>query len=499
MRGASASFYDSSVNGKPDFDVAIIGAGFSGLGMAIRLKQQGKRSFVVLEKADAVGGTWRENRYPGCACDIQSNLYSFSFASNPNWSRLYPPQQEIWDYLEACADKFGVRGNIRFGARLKRAAWDDAAKFWRVETADGRTLTARAVVSGMGGLHVPNMPEFPGLDAFKGRHWHSARWPENADLADRRVAMIGSGASAVQIAPQIAPVVAHLDLYQRTPSWIVPKNDRAVGDGERRAFTTMPFLQELKRRFVYGVNEARVKAFLQPRPMPGLAEGFARKHIERQIADPVLREKVTPTYRLGCKRVLISDDFYPALQRDNVSLITHAAQRITETGVVDSEGVERPADVIVFATGFKPMALIDNVEITGVGGRSLNAEWRNGPEAYLATVVSGYPNFFMLLGPNSALGHNSVIYMIESQIAYVLDALDAADAHAAAALDVKADVQRAFNADIEAKLGQSIWASGCASWYLSADGKNRTLWPDYTFKFRERTKRVNMADFELVT
>ena len=484
---------------KPDFDVAIAGAGFSGLGMAINLKAQNKRSFVVLEKADAVGGTWRDNRYPGCACDVQSNLYSFSFAPNPNWTRLYPTQQEIWDYLEKCADLYRVRDHIRFNARITKAAWDDAAKLWRIETADGKTLTARALVSGMGGLHVPNFPNLPGMNAFKGRAWHSAQWPDDAALEGKRVAIIGSGASAIQITPEIAPIVTKLDLYQRTPNWIVPKRDRFVGAGERGYFRALPALQELKRRFVYLLYEARAPAFLKPRNGESLGEIVARRHIERQIADPALRAKVTPAYKLGCKRVLISDDFYPALQRDNVELITSGAKAITATGVIDGDGVERPADVLIYATGFKPMDLITNVDIRGVGGRSLNEEWANGPEAFLGTVVSGYPNFFTLMGPNSGLGHNSMIYMIESQIAFIMDALNELDVRNTPALDVKPEAQSAFNVEIQDKLNATVWGTGCTSWYLSPEGKNCALWPDYTFKFRERTKRVNTGEFEFLS
>jgi len=480
----------------PDFDVAIAGAGFSGLGMAIRLKQEGTRSFVVLEKAQTVGGTWRDNRYPGAACDIPSNLYSFSFAPNPNWTRLYPPQQEIQAYLEDCASCFGVREHIRFGAALARAAWDDAAHVWRIETRDGRALTARALVSGMGGLHVPNLPDLPGRESFQGESWHSARWRDDVSLAGKRVALIGTGASAVQITPRIAPIVAQLDLYQRTPSWIVPKRDGAVPGWARTLFQRLPFTQEATRRLIYAVNELRAKAFLDPPEKEWIGAKLARAYLARQIADPALREKLTPRYRMGCKRVLISDDYYPALTRANVELIASGARALTPRGVIDGEGVERPADIVIYATGFKPMDLISHVDIRGAGGRSLNEEWANGPSAYLGTMVSGYPNFFTLMGPNSGLGHNSMIYMIESQIAFVMDALRTLDARNAPALDVKAEAQRAFNAEIEAKLKKSVWGTGCTSWYLSPDGKNHTLWPDFTFKFRERTKHVRVEEFE---
>ncbi|MES1202577.1 MAG: NAD(P)/FAD-dependent oxidoreductase [Pseudomonadota bacterium] len=481
------------------FDVAIAGAGFSGLGMAIALKREGVRSFVVLEKAGAVGGTWRENRYPGCACDIPSNLYSFSFAPNPDWTRLYPPQAEIQAYLERCTDRFGVRDSIRFNTTIKSAAWDETQQLWRIDTNNG-VVHARALVSGMGGLHVPNMPDMPGMAAFKGQSWHSADWRDDVSLAGKRVAIIGSGASAVQIVPEIAPIVAQLDLYQRTPSWVMPKNDRAVDESERARYRTAPLLQDLKRRLVYLVHEARVPLFMHPaKEGDGFGAKLAHKHVANQISDPALREKVTPKYRLGCKRVLISDDYYPALTRANVELVAEGASAIAENGVIDAHGKLRDADVIIYATGFKPMDLITNVEITGIGGRKLNDEWAGGPQAYLGTVVSGFPNFFTLMGPNSGLGHNSMIYMIESQIHFVMQALDTLDAMHASALDVRADVQQAFNAEIQAKLEASVWGTGCTSWYLSPDGKNCTLWPDYTFRFRARTKQVREEDFVFAT
>jgi cation diffusion facilitator CzcD-associated flavoprotein CzcO len=479
----------------PDFDVAIIGAGFSGLGMAIALKREAKRSFVVLEKADAVGGTWRDNRYPGCACDIQSNLYSFSFAPNPNWTRLYPTQPEIWAYLEDCADRFGVRDNIRFNAKLGRAAWDDGAKLWRLDASDGASISARALVSGMGGLHIPHLPRIEGRERFKGPAWHSATWRDDVALDGIRVAVIGTGASAVQIVPEIAPKTARLDLYQRTPPWIAPKLDRLVSETEKDFFQHAPALQELKRRFVYLQNEARAPYFLNPPPRQGLVERIVRAHLDRQLPDPVLRAKVTPLYKIGCKRVLISNDYYPALMRDNVELITTGASALTETGVVDGEGVVREADAVIYATGFKPFDVISEAEIVGAGGKSLNEEWKAGPAGYLGTVTSGFPNFFTLMGPNSGLGHNSMIYIIESQIRFVMDALRRLDQRGAAGLDVRAEVQDAFNEALQQKLEHSVWGSGCASWYLSADGKNHTLWPDYTFRFRARTKRVREEDF----
>ncbi|MGE3930775.1 MAG: flavin-containing monooxygenase, partial [Hyphomonadaceae bacterium] len=371
-------------------------------------------------------------------------------------------------------------------------------KLWRLETRDGQRLTARVFVSGMGGLHVPNMPAIPGIESFRGEAWHSAEWRDDIPLEGKRVAIIGAGASAIQIAPQIAPLVAQLDLYQRTPPYVLPKADPPTPAWLRALFKYFPPSQWLMRVLIYAINEARAPAFLDPLEGETLGMKFARRHRERQIADPVLREKATPQYRIGCKRVLVSDDYYPALCRENVALVTHAAARITPTGIVDSEGVERPADIILYATGFRPMDILSSVTITGEGGRRLNDEWAKHPEAYLATSVSGYPNFFTLLGPNSALGHNSVIYMIESQVRFVMDALRTLDAKGVAALDPKPEVQRAYNDDLQARLEKTVWGSGCTSWYLSEDGKNATLWPDYTFRFRARTKRVREADFDFV-
>ncbi len=452
----------------------------------------------MLEKAQSIGGTWRDNHYPGAACDIPSSLYSFSFAPNPHWTRIFPPQREIQDYLERTVDAFGVRQHMRFGKKITRAAWDDAAKFWRIDTDDGDTLTARAFVSGMGGLHTPNMPDLPGLAEFKGEHWHTSRWRDDVSLDGKRIALIGTGASAIQIVPVIAPIVGQLDLYQRTPSWIVPKGDREMSAAQKARLHKSPTLQEAQRRLTYAIFESRAPAFLWPMQGDGIGASFAKRHIARQIKDPALRAKVTPSFKFGCKRVIVSDDYYPALERDNVALIAKQAVRVTADSVIDSDGIARPADVIVFATGFKPMDLISSVDVVGVGGRKLSEEWAAGPQAYLGTFVSGYPNFFTLMGPNSALGHNSMIYMIESQIAFVMDALKRLDSEAAAALDVKAEVQRAFNDKLQARLEKTVWGAGCTSWYLAPDGKNRTLWPGFTFSFRAKTKRVKMEDFELL-
>lgn len=475
-------------------DVCVVGTGFSGLGMAIRLEREGKRSYVVLEKAESVGGTWRENTYPGCACDIPSSLYSFSFAPKPNWSRMYPAQPEIQAYLEDVATRFGVRPQIRFGQEARAFTWDERSSTWLVETVQGLKVRAGAVVSGMGGLHKPAYPDLPGRDRFQGPAFHSARWDHGVELAGKRVAVIGTGASAIQFVPQIQPHVARLDLYQRTPAWIMPKGDRAMAEWEQSAFAAAPVVQELYRRAIWGLNEIRGLAFLKPERI-GAGEDLARKHLESQVQDPALRAKLTPSYRMGCKRVLISNDFYPAVAQPNVCLITDRIAEITETGVRAADGTHREVDVLIYATGFKPMDVLNPARVVGRAGRVLNEEWGAHPEAYWGLTVSGFPNFFLLMGPNTGLGHNSMVFMIESQIHYVMEALALMEQRGKRALDVRPEAQAAFVADIDKKLGQTVWSTGCMSWYLADDGKNRTIWPGFTFEYRAGTRRVAEGDY----
>ncbi len=483
-----------AATGDIEVDVCIVGSGFSGLGMAIHLKREGRRSFVVLEKAASVGGTWRENTYPGCACDISSHLYSFSFAPKPDWSRMYPTQPEIRDYLEDCATRFDVRDHMRFHSRVERADYDAVARVWRVKTADGSTITAQALVSGMGGLHKPQFPDLPGLDKFKGPAFHSALWDHSVDLTGKTVAVIGTGASAIQFVPQIQPKVKALHLYQRTPPWIVPKQDFEMADWTKKMFATVPVTQGALRRYVWTRNELLGLGFINSKgDHPG--EKLAREHIAAHIPDPALREKLTPTFKFGCKRVLISNDYYPAVAQQNVELVTQALQRINAEGVVTSDGSLREADVIIYGTGFRPFDVLNPTVITGRDGRILNDDWKKHPEAFLGITVSGYPNFFMLMGPNTGLGHNSMIYMIESQIQYIMDALRMLDARGVRAMDVKADRQKAFNTELDQRLGGTVWSSGCKSWYMSADGKNPAIWPGLTGEYRKRTKKVDEEDY----
>jgi cation diffusion facilitator CzcD-associated flavoprotein CzcO len=471
-------------------DVAILGAGFSGLGMAVALLKEAKRSFVVLEKAHEVGGTWRDNTYPGCACDVASPLYSFSFAPNPGWSRMFSTQPEILGYLRDVADRFGVRPHIRFGAEVAGARWDEAAGLWRIRLNGGGEVAARVVASGMGGLHIPAFPDLPGVGDFAGPAFHTAQWRGDVDLSDKRVAVIGTGASAIQLVPQIQPQVRQLDLYQRSPPWILPKLDRPIADWEHRLWAAAPVTLEALRRWVYLTNELKAFAFIRQDPkLVARVQHMALEHLHAQVADPVLRQTLTPDYAIGCKRVLIANDYFPAVSEPNVRVVTDRIAAIAPEGVQLADGALREADVVIYATGFQPMNVA--VDFIGRGGVSLARDaWAEGPQAHLGLAVAGFPNLFFLMGPNTGLGHNSMVYMIESQIAFVMDALAQMEARGARAIEVRAAAQDAFNTDLRDKLARTIWASGCRSWYVKADGRNATTWPSFTFDYRRQTKAV---------
>jgi cation diffusion facilitator CzcD-associated flavoprotein CzcO len=481
---------------KPDFDVVVIGAGFAGLCMAIKLKEAGEMNFVVLERAAAVGGTWRENTYPGCACDIPSHLYSFSFAQSDTWTRLYPTQPEIRDYLERCVVQAGLAPFIRLSTTLEEAAFDEAAGLWRLRVAGGAVMTARAVVSGMGGLSRPAFPDIPGRDDFHGPAFHSAEWDHGADLTGKRIAVIGTGASAIQFVPLIAPVAGHLTLFQRTPPWVMPKLDREITPAEHRWMRRVPgYLKALRTR-LYWTHEMRALAFLHPNLMKQ-ADKIGRGHLADQIADPVLRATLQPGYTVGCKRVLVSNTYFPALLRPNVSVVTGLIARITPTGVRLSDGTEHAADVLIYATGFRVMDALGHVRILGRGGVPLSDTWRGGMEAYLGVTVAAYPNLFLLVGPNTGLGHNSMVFMIEAQVQYVLSALRLMRRRGAQTLEVRPAVQAAFNQQVQTRMKRTVWASGCRSWYMDARGRNSTLWPGFSWQYWLRTRRARAADYQI--
>jgi cation diffusion facilitator CzcD-associated flavoprotein CzcO len=478
------------------FEVAIVGSGFAGLGMAIRLREEGIEDFVVLERAGDVGGTWRDNTYPGIACDVPSHLYSFSFAPNPGWSRTFSPGSEIWDYLRVCARRYGVMPHVRFDHEVTGAGWDEEAQLWRIETSQG-PLTANLLVAGMGGLSEPAVPAIPGIGSFEGTIFHSARWQHDHDLAGERVAVIGTGASAIQFVPRIQPEVGRLHLFQRTPPWVVPHRDRPISERERRAFRALPQLQLLVRAAVYWARETFVLAFMH-RPLAKLPERIARRHLEAQVPDPELRARLTPSYTIGCKRVLISDDYYPALSRPNVELVTDGIREVRERSIVTEDGAEHEIDTIVFGTGFHVVDMPATKLLRGRDGKLLDEVWQGSPQAHLGTTIAGFPNLFMLVGPNTGLGHNSIVFMIESQIAYVLDCLRFMRRHGVRTIDVRPEVQEAFNAEIQERLQGTVWnAGGCASWYLDDNGRNTTLWPGFTWPFRQRLRRFEPAQHVL--
>ncbi|QEY62213.1 NAD(P)/FAD-dependent oxidoreductase [Metapseudomonas lalkuanensis] len=477
--------------------IAIIGSGFSGLGMAIRLKQKGENDFLMFEKEPGIGGTWRVNNYPGCGCDVQSHLYSFSFEPNPNWTRMFAKQEEIKAYLEGCWEKYRLQDKTLLGTEITRLAWNDVDELWQIEDAAGNRYSAQFVVSGMGALSTPSIPPLNGLSNFKGETFHSQQWNHDYDLTGKRVAVVGTGASSIQFVPQIQKQVAQLDLYQRTAPWIMPKPDRAISEGERSRFKRFPFLQQLWRGAIYTVLESRVIGFaLTPKVMK-LAEWVARGYIKRKIKDPVLRAKVTPDYTMGCKRVLISNDYYPALTQPNVDVITDGIQEIRKNSIVTADGKEREIDAIIFGTGFTPSDPLPRGVVFGRNGVDLLDTWPQGPEAYKGTLTAGFPNLFFLMGPNTGLGHNSMVYMIESQIHYVLGALDLLDARRLRSLEVKRDVQDKFNGKLQGSLGKTVWnAGGCMSWYLHpVSGRNCTVWPGFTWRFRLLTRNFDPAAY----
>jgi cation diffusion facilitator CzcD-associated flavoprotein CzcO len=464
--------------------IAIIGSGFAGLGMAIQLRRRGEADFVVLERAGEVGGTWRDNHYPGAACDVQSNLYSFSFAPNPDWPRSYSEQPEIQAYLESIADRYDVRRHCVFGADVTSARWDDAARRWHVRTAAGE-FRAQVLISAAGALADPTYPDIPGLETFAGTVMHSARWDAGHDLAGERVAVIGTGASAIQIVPAIQPEVDSIAVYQRTAPWIVPRTDRPTKRWARFLYRHVPAVQRLIRGVLYLARELLVVGMAKQRRLLEPVERLARAHLERQVRDPKLKAALTPDYTIGCKRILISNDYYPAIAAPNAELVTARITEVRPYSIVTADGVERPTDTIVLATGFHVTDLPLAERICGRDGRSLAEVWAKGMVTNRSTTVAGFPNLFLLVGPNVGVGHTSMVYMIESQLTYVDAALRAMAAEDLEVLETTPQAQEAYRAFIARKSRGTVWlAGGCASWYLDEHGHNTTLWPDFTFRFR---------------
>jgi cation diffusion facilitator CzcD-associated flavoprotein CzcO len=477
-------------------NVFVVGAGFGGLATAIKLLQSGENQFLVVDRGPDVGGTWRANTYPGAACDVPSHLYSFSFALNPDWTRSFSPQPEIQDYLRTVATESGVLDHFRFGVNFTSAAWDVDAALWRLETSAG-PVTANVLVCAAGALSEPKLPDIEGIDSFTGEVFHSAEWNHDYDLTGKRVAIIGTGASAIQIVPAIAPAVERLDVYQRTAPWVMPRRDRAFSRAERFAFKRVPGARRLARALVYLSREATVPAFIRQPAIFALARPQAMANLRRGIEDVQLREKVRPRSAFGCKRVLLSSDYYPALARPNVDVITDGITRITPHSIVAGDGTEREIDVLIIATGFLATEQPIAGQVKGKNGQTLSDAWSaNGIQAYKGATVSGFPNLFFVVGPNTGLGHSSMVYMIESQVAYVVDAVRTMRRHDLATVEPLAAAQTDWNADLQRRLAKTVWnRGGCHSWYLDAHGRNVSLWPRTTYKFRQLTAKFDLAAY----
>ncbi len=479
--------------------ILIIGSGFGGIGLAIRLKREGIHSFTILEKAATLGGTWRENTYPGAACDVASILYCFSFEQKTDWTRKWSPQPEIRAYMKECAERNGILPHIRFNQEVARARFDERAGTWTATTTAGEEIVCDVLVSAVGQLHHPSVPKLPGLEEFRGEKFHSARWNHDYSLSGKRVGVIGNAASAIQFIPEIAPRVGKLTIFQRSSNWMIPRGDRAYRPWEKWAFAHVRGLAKFMRSFVWAVAELMLYPVMRQRPyFTRLYRGWAMKNLQENVNDPALRASLTPDYPIGGKRILIHDTFYPALNRQNVEVVTGGIDRITADGVRTSDGKAHELDAIVLATGFKTNPFLAPMHLEGLDGRSLETDWKSGGEAYYGLAISGYPNFFMLYGPNTNLGHNSIIFMLECQMSYVLSAIRALESRDLKYLDLKPEVFAAFNRELQDELRQTAWAAAGQSWYKDAAGRITNNWPYSTLWYWWRTRRLDLSEYRTV-
>jgi cation diffusion facilitator CzcD-associated flavoprotein CzcO len=479
------------------YRVVVVGAGFGGIGVALALKRAGIPDFLVVDSASDLGGTWRDNTYPGAACDVPATLYSFSFRPE-RWSRRFPAQQETLSYLRTVAEEGGLGPHLRFDSRVISAEFDETRARWKVMLEGGDTLEAAAVVSAVGQLNRPALPDIAGRDDFAGPSWHSARWNHDVDLAGKTVAVIGTGASAIQFVPEVAKIAAHVDVYQRTAPYVVPKPDYAYRDGVQEIFERLPVVRKADRLRTFLYGELLTSGFVLSPKLLAAPMRMWRRQLDAQITDPGLRAKCVPGYVIGCKRILFSGDWYPALARPDVDLVTDPIERIAPEGVVTAGGKLRPADVIIYGTGFKTLDFLAPMSVTGRAGAELHDTWRDGAQAYLGITVSGFPNFFMIYGPNTNLGGNSIIYMLEGQINYAVSAIRALGAEGLDWLDVRPEVQAEFNTWVQAASRSSVWESGCSSWYTTASGRNTNNWPDHTFLYRYRVRGFDLAKYRVM-
>ncbi|MFH8371578.1 flavin-containing monooxygenase [Streptomyces sp. NPDC018031] len=475
--------------------IAVIGAGFGGLCAAIRLRQAGITAFTVFEKAADVGGVWRDNTYPGAACDVPSHLYEFSFAPNPRWSRRFAGRREIHAYQRDCVERFGLRAHLRLGTEIAAAEFADGG--WTLTTTTGDTHRAEVLITATGQLSRPAIPPLPGQESFAGPRFHSAAWRHEVALADRRIAVLGTGASAVQFVPEIARRARSVTVFQLEPPHVLPKPDHAYPAAVTALFTALPGLQRLSRWATYWALESRALAFTR---YPQLTRPFAarvRRHLRRQVGDAGLRARITPTSPLGCARVLLSNDWYRALDQPHVRVVDDRVTGLAPAGPVTEDGTVHAADVVIYGTGFHTGDFLAPMRITGRDGRDLHTVWRDGAQAYLGLTVHGFPNLFMLYGPNTNLGHSSIIFMIESQMAHVMQAVRLLGAGRVRWLEVRADVQDAFNDEVQRRVRATVWDRGCMSWYKNAAGRNTANWPGFTFAYRRRTRRLDLAHYHL--
>ncbi|MCV7432479.1 flavin-containing monooxygenase [Mycolicibacterium bacteremicum] len=476
----------------------VVGAGFAGLAAAAAvLRADPHADVLIIERADEVGGTWRDNTYPGCACDVPTSLYSFSFAPSAKWSHTFARQPEIYRYLVAVADQTGLRGRLITGCELLGAVWNADRQCWQVQTSLGE-LAATALVAATGALSTPKLPDVPGLNVFGGTVFHSATWDHEHDLTGERVAVIGTGASAVQFVPEIADRTAHLTVFQRTPAWVMPRLDRTLGRLEKSLYRRIPLTQKLVRGMVYGYREIYLAALAHLTWLLPLVQLVAKAQLRRQVPDPALRRALTPNFTIGCKRILLTNDWLPTLARDDVAVVTTALAEVTETGVRDGAGQHHDVDTIIFATGFTPTEPPVAHLLTGTDGATLAAHWAGSPSAHLGITVPGFPNLFLMYGPNTNLGHSSIVYMLESQAAYLAAALRVMRAGGVASVDVRADAEQQYNEWVADALTNTVWNSGgCSSWYLDSRGRNSVMWPTFTFRFRARTKSFDADNYTI--
>ena len=482
------------------YKVAIIGSGFGGLGLAIRLLQQNQTNFIILEKANDVGGTWRENQYPGAACDVQSHLYSLSFAPKSDWTKRYAGAEEIYAYIQQITEEYQLKKYTRFHTEVTAAHYQEDKKNWVLELNHQERIEAQFMIFASGPLHIPEIPHIPGLDQFKGEVFHSAQWNHQYDLNQKKVASIGTGGSAIQYIPEIASKVSQLYVFQRTPAWVIPRDERKYASLEKKLFEKFDWFRKLHRARLYWSNESRVVPIVKPTAMK-YAQKLAEAFIRYQVKDPAIAKKLTPNYIMGCKRILVSNKYFPTFNRSNVELITDPIQSITQNGIITQDGIEREIDCLILGTGFitDPRIYLKSFKCIGLNGVDLQHSWKDGAESYYGISTENFPNLFQLLGPNTVLGHNSVIFMIEAQINHILQLINLVDQKNVKAVVVKSKVQKAFNEKIQNQFDGTIWQSGCVSWYQQDNGKNFSLWPTYTWKYWLETKNVNEQDYQLIS